>query len=308
MILIDSGSQKGLRSRSYCHKTEMFLTILVLIHYITRSFISEKSSSKRLKKSSSKQLRILYESDCFLIVSKPPDVYINHEDPSIDTLATRLKILFPSKADPQLVHGFRFVHRLDYATSGVICLALSASACKKASRAFEKRTVVKQYLALLRGHLKLDYVTRTSEIGADTRPGHEHKMTSPEMHPNNCEKPRSALTHFQVVSRGIYDGCLATKVLITIETGRRHQIRVHSQLMGHPIVGDFTYGADVQPPRMYLHAFRIVIPLKEEIIDIMDIDPFTHNEDGNFNELANIIDLHKLSDELTMKKIMVIDK
>ena len=71
-----------------------------------------------------------------------------------DDLASALRRLYPHLADASLPHHFRFVHRLDFSTSGVICLALNKLAASRAAKQFEKRRVTKTYLALLRGHLR----------------------------------------------------------------------------------------------------------------------------------------------------------
>lgn len=68
-------------------------------------------------------------------------------------------------ANPNLFHEFHFVHRLDYATSGVICIALNKKAARAASNAFETRTAKKFYLALLHGHINEPYLIIDKAIG-----------------------------------------------------------------------------------------------------------------------------------------------
>lgn len=72
---------------------------------------------------------------------------------------------FPTLANPNLRHGFYFAHRLDYATSGVICIALHKKACSAATSAFEGRRTKKYYLALLRGHVAGELVDMTIAVG-----------------------------------------------------------------------------------------------------------------------------------------------
>lgn len=67
--------------------------------------------------------------------------------------------------NPKLQHGFYFIHRLDYATSGAICVALHKKACSAASTAFQKRTTKKFYLALLRGHVSNEIIEISNAIG-----------------------------------------------------------------------------------------------------------------------------------------------
>ena len=320
-----------------------------------------------------KDIHVLFQSDDYLVVSKPFDLVINDDpspvtssvSPPRPTLASLLALQFPQLVDASVPHHFRFVHRLDYSTSGVIGLALNASAAKRATQQFESRRVVKHYLALLRGHLLeprdghaiLPVVVEAS-IGQDTRPGHEHKMTTPRMSlampSENLEVERAcsdaevksmsvssshfrqAETHFHVLSRGYLksptaDGetglpVPATKVLIALKTGRRHQIRVHAQEIGHPIVGDFTYDDDRQSARMYLHACRLLIPWTEEkgkrkglrttdscigekakrepLIDVEDMASFEIQLSQIWTEHVGIQSAKELSDDILRREVL----
>lgn len=86
-----------------------------------------------------------------------------------------------------------------------------------------------------------------------------------------------ACSRLLVLERGLYESYPATKVLLRPMTGRRHQLRVHCHIIGHTIVGDYTYSQrkDVTPPRMFLHSFRLIIPNNIELLDISTEDPFT---------------------------------
>ena len=74
----------------------------------------------------------------------------------------------------------------------------------------------------------------------------------------HCVDSRKAHTRILVLERGIYQSSPATKLLLRLITGRRHQLRVHCAHIGHTIVGDYTYSnrTDLLPPRMFLHAYR----------------------------------------------------
>ena len=86
-----------------------------------------------------------------------------------------------------------------------------------------------------------------------------------------------ACSRLLVLERGIYDSYPATKVLLRPLTGRRHQLRVHCNIIGHTIIGDYTYSQkkDVSPPRMFLHSIRLIIPNSIELLDVSTEDPFT---------------------------------
>jgi len=173
------------------------------------------------------------------------------------SLQLQLRKQFPHLVNPNLQHDFYFVHRLDYATSGIICIALHKKACSAATVVFSERKTKKYYLALLRGHVAGEMMDIYKPVGEDSqqKSGNHRMCTSSDPH---CIFPRFAHTRMLVLQRGLYDRYPATKVLLRPVTGRRHQLRVHCADIGHTVVGDYTYSnkQDVLPYRMFLHAFR----------------------------------------------------
>ncbi|KZC14710.1 RNA pseudouridylate synthase domain-containing protein 1 [Dufourea novaeangliae] len=228
-------------------------------------------------------VNVLYHSENFLVVSKPYDMYINSNNPEKkDTLQSELKKILPNLANPSLFHEFHFVHRLDYATSGVICIALNKKAARAASNAFEIRTAKKFYLALLHGHINEPYVVIDKAIGIDIR----EKMGNHKMCVSDngfCEKPRKSCTILVVLEHGFRNGKPATKVLLCPETGRRHQLRVHCSYIGHTVIGDYTYSErkDVEPYRTFLHSLRLILNNDVENLDVKSIDPFQASDPRN---------------------------
>lgn len=203
--------------------------------------------------------------------------------PSVQTL---LKRQFPDLANHSLGHDFYFVHRLDYATSGLLCIPLTKTRCAQLSRQFEKRQITKFYLAIVRGHISgLHELSIDIPVGEDIRykTANNRMCTSHDW--EHCLSPRRGETKLIVLERGFYETEFATKVLLQPVTGRRHQLRVHCNEIGHPIVGDFTYSShaadcdqnsSMAPPRMMLHAFRIQIPAvgASGALDLVTEDPF----------------------------------
>lgn len=179
-------------------------------------------------------------------------------------MQTLLKDKFPHFVNPRLFHDFYFVHRLDSATSGLLCIPLNKRTCQVISEAFEGRQVSKYYVALVKGHIELNEIYIDVPIGDDIR----FKTTNFKMCTaydwEHCLKPRPCSTKLLVLERGTYDSEFATKVLLQPVTGRRHQLRVHCEAIGHPIVGDYTYNGTKNfkspPPRMMLHALMLRIP------------------------------------------------
>lgn len=242
-----------------------------------------KTKIMNCKVRENKDLEVLHVSQNFIIVNKMFDIAINSNTPETQpvTIATMLNYRFPHLYDPAVQFGFRFCHRLDYSTSGVLCVALNKAAANKCQAIFQSRNAEKYYLALLHGHVLEDQLTMTSSIGADSRPEFSHCMCTSDK--EYCVSPRVSVTKLLVLQKGTYNGKPATKVLLKLMTGRRHQIRVHCHELGHTIVGDFTYSnrQDVIPYRMFLHAFKLFVPMKSEEIDIMTDDPFSENYPEN---------------------------
>jgi 23S rRNA pseudouridine1911/1915/1917 synthase len=127
------------------------------------------------------------------------------------------------------------VHRLDKQTSGAIVVAKDDVTHRKLGDMFAAREVRKTYLALAHGHLAKDDTTVSLPIARDLV--RRIRMTT------RRADGRSAVSHFHVLERLSTPFGPFTLVEVKIETGRTHQIRVHLQALGHPVVGDFLYGA-----------------------------------------------------------------
>ncbi|XP_043258392.1 RNA pseudouridylate synthase domain-containing protein 1-like [Colletes gigas] len=244
---------------------------------------------------------VLHHSEHFLVVSKPYDMYINSNNPEKkNTLQSELKKILPNLANPNLFHEYHFVHRLDYATSGVICIALNKKAARAASNAFASRIAKKFYLALLHGHINEPHLVIDKAIGIDIREKEgNHKMCIGDN--IFCEKPRKSCTVLVVLEQGFRNGKPATKVLLCPETGRRHQLRVHCSHIGHTVVGDYTYSErkDIEPYRTFLHSFRLILNNDIENLDVRSIDPFQASDPRNQwspTNIARVLDENIFSD------------
>lgn len=223
-----------------------------------------------------RNLTIVHRSDNFLVVDKPPDLIINSDDPDRDSVYLRLQRQFPDLADiSKYKHGFPVLHRLDFATSGLLVVPLNKRAARSASRAFERRLTKKFYAAILRGRVEaeagdLDLVTVDWAVGEDSEgdPGVRMCLEDDGVK-EKCLRPRNAVTNVVVLSRGTFGSVEATKVLLNPVTGRRHQLRVHcANALDNAIVGDYTYTGESDTDRMYLDAHRIVVPNDLEDLDV----------------------------------------
>lgn len=242
-------------------------------------------------------LDILHRSNNFIIVNKDCDCLINSNDPEkMDTVAYKLGNTFPMLINPKLFHSFYFVHRLDYSCSGALCIALNKAACAAASRAFVNQKTIKYYLALVRGHMKEDLLDISVPIGKDEREHGSGTCNRMCIKGPHCVEPKDSHTRALVLERGLYCGDPATKLLLRLYTGRRHQLRVHCSHIGHTIIGDYTYSnrTDLSPPRMYLHSFRLVIPNEVECLEVQTPDPFTEEQlDGKWVVGERVYDLNE---------------
>lgn len=243
------------------------------------------------------ELKVLHLSDNFLVVDKQCDIPINSNTPDQHpvTVADQLNHSFSHLADPKVQFGFRFCHRLDYSTSGVLVIALNKNACRSSYFAFSQRKADKYYLGLVHGHIQSDFLVMDKAIGADSRPDYSHCMCTKDK--EYCIQPKTAMSKLCVLQRGSYHGNPATKVLMKLFSGRRHQLRVHCHDVGHTIIGDYTYSdrKDMHPYRMFLHAYRLILPCDVEPLDISTGDPFT--EDEPINEWRPTETIHNLNEE-----------
>lgn len=225
-------------------------------------------------------LRVLYQSDDYIVVDKHWDIRIDSKMwYEKHTVQAQLRHRFPQLADPSTYYGFRFCHQLDFSTSGALCVALNKAAAGRAYRCFKDRTVTKAYLALVRGWVEEETQTVDFSIGKNSSEGKTHMMCIEGT--EGCENPKPCQTELTVLEYGLYDEDPVTKVLLQPLTGRTHQLRVHCSAIGHPIVGDFTYssGADNAPYRMMLHAHLLHIPLEPQPLLVSAGDPFLPTED-----------------------------
>ncbi len=199
-------------------------------------------------------LSVIYEDRQLIILNKPPGIVV-HPAPGnfTGTLVNALLHHYGSLPSAGLPGAEReragIVHRLDKDTSGVLAIARTLSALRSLSAQFKNRSVQKRYLALVAGVIKKGSGTIDVALGRHVR---ERKKIS--VHTN---KAREAVTLYRVKERFKQ----ATLVEVEIKTGRTHQIRVHMAHIGHPVLGDRTYGGakiakigELPVPRQMLHA------------------------------------------------------
>lgn len=184
-------------------------------------------------------LRVIFEDDLVIVADKPAGLLSvpGKLEGRKDCLESRLRAAYWDSL---------LVHRLDCDTSGVMIFARTKAAQGFLGQEFEQRRAKKVYVARVAGVMEADRGRVDMPIGADWEFRPRQKV--------DFENGRSAMTDFEVVARAEGE----TRVRLYPQTGRSHQLRVHMQALGHPILGDPIYSEDSKAyPRLKLHAERL---------------------------------------------------
>ncbi len=185
-------------------------------------------------------LDVLYEDECLLAINKPAGMVVHPAKGNwAGTLASALAYHFSQLSDIGGPTRPGIVHRLDRDTSGVILVAKSNLVHLKLSEQFESREVHKEYFAIVVGKLELDRDFIRQPIGP--HPYQRDKMAIRRDHPDS----REAETYYEVIQR-LHGFCT---LRVQPRTGRTHQIRVHMDYVGAPILCDRLYGGHAQITR-----------------------------------------------------------
>jgi len=187
---------------------------------------------------------VRYEDDDLLVVDKPAGVVVH---PARGHASGTLSQALAGVAGGGEEGRAGIVHRLDRDTSGLLVVARSAEAHRRLKHALQAREITRGYVALVEGRPPARTGTIEAPIGRDRRV--RTRMST------DTEAPRDAVTHFEVA-----EALPRTTLLdVRLETGRTHQIRVHLQAIGHPVVGDPEYGTPgrLGLGRQFLHAARL---------------------------------------------------
>jgi 23S rRNA pseudouridine1911/1915/1917 synthase len=191
------------------------------------------------------RLRIVHRDQHLAVVEKPAGLVV-HPAPSHagPTLVDELGGLLAGGDDPERPG---IVHRLDRGTSGLMVVARSDQSHRALQAQVRRREVERIYLALADGRVRSRTGTIDAPIGRASRKRHRMAVSG--------ASPRQARTHFEVREVLAADTFLEAK----LETGRTHQIRAHFAAIGHPLVGDGTYGGPERYGlgRQFLHAHRL---------------------------------------------------
>jgi tRNA pseudouridine32 synthase/23S rRNA pseudouridine746 synthase len=203
-------------------------------------------------------LRVIFEDDLVIVADKPAGLLSvpGKLEGRKDCLESRLRAVFWDSL---------LVHRLDCDTSGVMIFARTKQAQGFLGQEFEQRRAKKVYVARVAGLMEADRGRVDLPIGADWEFRPRQKV--------DFEHGRAAVTDFEVVAREAGE----TRVRLFPQTGRSHQLRLHMQALGHPILGDPIYSQDSKAyPRLMLHAERLALhhPGTKEWVEFHAACPF----------------------------------
>lgn len=220
-------------------------------------------------------LNIIFEDKDLIVLNKAPGIVV-HPDESGHESGTIVNAVLAHAKNLSGIGGEKrpgIVHRLDKDTSGVLLIAKNDETHQKLSKLFHDRKIEKNYIALVKGHLK----TKTGTINAAIKRGRQNRQQM-AIHAQG----KHAITHFETLLT-FKD---VTLLKVNIETGRTHQIRLHLASIGHPVIGDSTYGEskinkDFKKKyglkRQFLHAQSIAFekkhfeaPLWEDLDNVLE--------------------------------------
>ena len=223
-------------------------------------------------------LDILYEDDCLLIINKPAGIAVH---PSIlhfeDSLSNGIRFYFDSIG---LKKKVRPVNRLDLDTSGIIVFAKNEFVQECLIRQMNNNIFKKEYIAIVTGHLK-------EKSGVINLPIARKENSIIE----RCisEKGQNAITKYEVIKE--LDSISVVKCFL--ETGRTHQIRVHFNAIGHPLIGDSLYGSKsslINRQALHCYSISFVHPITKEVLNITcnlpkDMENIFKQKEDNKKEL-----------------------
>lgn len=175
---------------------------------------------------------IVYEDDYLLVVNKPKGMVVHPANGNPDgTLVNAL--LYHCKDSLSSINGVirpGIVHRIDKGTSGLLIVAKTDKAHIGLAEQIKEHSFSRAYETVVYGNIKQDEFTVNQPIGRDTKDRKKMAVT--------LKNSKPAVTHFEVIKRyGDF-----THLRCILETGRTHQIRVHTSYIGHPVAGDAVYG------------------------------------------------------------------
>jgi 23S rRNA pseudouridine1911/1915/1917 synthase len=193
-------------------------------------------------------LPVIYEDDDVVVINKPTGV-LTHAKGAESQEFTVAEFVRPKTTDGVDTNRPGIAHRLDRGTSGVIIAAKNPEAKHWLQGQFSKRNVKKTYIALAKGHLRQPEAILRLPIERNPKKPQTFRVGVNGKPAETAYKVTKSYKDFDLIE-------------LKPHTGRTHQLRVHLEYLGHPIVGDFVYGQESkQLGRMFLHAYQLELTL-----------------------------------------------
>ena len=215
-------------------------------------------------------LDIVFEDNDLLILNKPPNIVVHPtKSHQTNTLSNGIANYFLKN---NINKKIRFVNRLDMDTTGILIVAKNSFAHQQMAIQFEDNTVIKRYLTVVSGYVKSNEDIINEPIGREDENSIK-KVVSPS--------GQKALTKYNVIE--LYKN--ATLLEVQIFTGRSHQIRVHLEHIGHPIIGDVLYNEEsplIKRQALHSNYLKALHPRTKEEIEFYAPLP---------NDISNLIRL-----------------
>jgi 23S rRNA pseudouridine1911/1915/1917 synthase len=190
------------------------------------------------------KLEVIYEDDSIVVINKPAGLLtIATSAEKTRTAYAVLRAYLNGKKRPEKLF---IVHRLDREASGLLVFAKTVECKERLQSQFKDHSAGRRYVAVVQGRCREDSFTVRSYLAENAA----YRVYSTP----NQKLGKLAVTHVKVLKRGPK----TTLVALQLETGRKHQIRVHLAEHGHPIVGDTAYGSTSNPiRRLALHGVQL---------------------------------------------------
>ncbi|MBR1762973.1 MAG: RluA family pseudouridine synthase [Eubacterium sp.] len=210
-------------------------------------------------------LNIVYEDADLLVVNKPKGMVVHPANGNYNSTLVNA-LLHHCKDSLSGINGVirpGIVHRIDKDTSGLLIVAKNDASHLSLASQIKEHSFTRAYEAVLYGNIKEDEITVNQPIGRNPKDRKKMAVT--------LKNSKSAVTHFYVIKRyGDF-----THVRCVLETGRTHQIRVHSAYIGHPVAGDEVYG-----PK------KVITELQGQCLHAKQIG-FVHPKTGEYMEFES---------------------
>jgi len=187
------------------------------------------------------KVKIVFEDESIIVIEKSEGLLAVATDERKNEL-TAFSILLEYLKKKDSRNRLFVVHRIDRETSGLIMFAKSKDIQLSLQKNWHKNVIERVYIAVVEGNINKDEDSIVSYLS---------ESKSFKIHSNKNDLGKKAITHYRLIQKSDHYSMLK----VELETGRKNQIRVHMQEIGHPIVGDKKYGASSSPiGRMGLHA------------------------------------------------------